>query len=64
MTRVEDKMKYDFAVLASRKIIFFFDKRAMLIFLLQKVTLQLHAMQHADDHNYPFFAKVLLTRKT
>ena len=64
MTGAEDKMKYDFAVLASRKIIYFFDERAMLIFLLQQVTLHLHVMQHADDHNYPFFAKVLLTRKT
>lgn len=64
MTGAEDKMKYDFAVLASRKIIYFFDERAMLIFLLQQVTLQLHVMQHTTGHNYPFFAKVLLTRKT
>ena len=51
MTGAEDKMKYDFAVLASRKIIYFFDKRAMLIFLLQQVTLHLHVTQHADGHN-------------
>ena len=63
MTGAEDKMKYDFAVLASRKIIYFFDERAMLIFLMQQVTLQLHVMQYTAGHNYPFFAKVLLTRK-
>ena len=51
MTGAEDKMKYDFAVLASRKIIYFFDERAMLIFLLQQVTLHLHVMHHADGHN-------------
>ena len=64
MTGAEDKMKYDFAVLASRKIIYFFDERAMLIFLLQQVTLHLHVVQHAHGRNYHFFAKVLLTRKT
>ena len=28
-------------------------------FLTQQVTLHLHAMQHAGDHNYDFFAKYL-----
>ena len=51
MTGAEDKMKYDFAALASRKIIYFFDERAMLIFLLQQVTLHLHVTQRADGHN-------------